>query len=82
MQEDIKLLRTGQESQCSGVWYKFNDEYVTPADRREAIRNNFGIENIHEVNSCSSAYMLVYIRQTEAAEVSWLQKHHSLFCLN
>ena len=57
-----------------GKWYKFNDETVLEVQPREAIDNCFGqtvpkIKTLAEVRSLSSAYMLVYIKESMAGEV-------------
>jgi hypothetical protein len=54
----------GAENQ--GRWYKFDDEDVFPANRREAVDLCYGDR---QTRGFSSAYMLVYIRESEAAEV-------------
>lgn len=54
---------------CSGQWYKFNDETVTPATLKEVFGSNFGGFKMNywgsEVPQISTAYMLVYIRTCE-----------------
>eukprot|EP00796_Vickermania_ingenoplastis_P011535 gene11535-7955_t len=54
---------------CGGVWYKFNDEYVTPAKLTEVFGSNFGGFTMNywgsEVPHMNSAYLLVYIRTSE-----------------
>jgi hypothetical protein len=57
-------------SHLEGRWYKFDDDIVTPADRREAVEMCYGNGSSYgKVNDYSSAYMLVYIRETEAPQV-------------
>jgi len=47
-----------------GDWFQFDDDDVTAVDRRHAVEGSFGSRcDIH------SAYMLVYIRESEAEEV-------------
>lgn len=53
-------------SENQGRWFKFDDEDVFPANRREAVDMCYGDK---QTRGFSSAYMLVYIRETEAAEV-------------
>lgn len=54
---------------CSGHWYKFNDETVTPATLKEVFGSNFGGVRVNywgsEVPQVSTAYMLVYVRTSE-----------------
>ena len=65
----IKLASDG----AGGKWYKFNDEVVTTAQSKEAIQFCFGtipIQNKKPVGRVSgSAYMLVYIKESMAAEI-------------
>ena len=58
----------GKDKSTRGKWYKFDDENVFPADRREAVEMCYGEES---GAGFSSAYMLVYIRETEAAQVQY-----------
>ena len=64
---------TDSSLQSGGRWYKFDDDLVTPADRREAVEMCYGSGytqgNIPRSGDYSSAYMLVYIRETEAPHV-------------
>jgi hypothetical protein len=59
--------RAGKDQQ----WYKFNDEVVLPVTQREAVDYCYGrrIRENEFFRSMSSAYMLVYIREAEAAEI-------------
>jgi hypothetical protein len=58
-------------SHLGGKWFKFDDDIVTPADRREAVEMCYGSGGSHgKVGDYSSAYMLVYIREKEAPQVS------------
>lgn len=54
---------------CSGAWYKFNDESVSPASLKEVFGANFGGFRINywgsEVPHTTNAYMLVYIRTSD-----------------
>ena len=56
---------------ASGKWFKFDDEIVSRAHRREAVEMCYGRSDDDSLArlSFSSAYMLVYIRETEAAKV-------------
>jgi len=50
-----------------GKWYKFDDDVVSSAAKKEAIENNFGgnFEDEVAIRNCTNAYMLSYIRQAE-----------------
>ncbi|CCW69395.1 unnamed protein product [Phytomonas sp. Hart1] len=54
---------------CSGQWYKFNDERVTPASFKDVYGDNFGGYHLNYWGSLepqvSTAYMLVYIRSSQ-----------------
>ncbi|KAK7196895.1 ubiquitin hydrolase [Novymonas esmeraldas] len=54
---------------CSGAWYKFNDEAVTPAKLKEVFGDNFGGFKRNywgsEIPNTANAYMLVYIRTNQ-----------------
>ncbi|KAH9601422.1 Ubiquitin carboxyl-terminal hydrolase 7 [Trypanosoma melophagium] len=54
---------------CSNVWYRFNDEIVSPASLRDVFGANFGGVKVNywgsEVPNTTNAYMLVYIRTSE-----------------
>jgi hypothetical protein len=66
-------------SHLGGKWFKFDDDIVTPADRREAVEMCYGSGGSHgKVGDYSSAYMLVYIREKEAPQVSHHIRHTSL----
>ena len=54
-----------------GRWFKFDDEDVFPANRREAIDMCYGDRSMSR--GLSSAYMLVYIREAQAAQVTGVQ---------
>lgn len=46
-----------------GKWYKFDDDVVSQATKKEAIENNFGgFEDEIAIRHCTNAYMLSYIR--------------------
>jgi ubiquitin carboxyl-terminal hydrolase 7 len=45
-------------------WLKFDDERVTPATEHEVLEDNYG-----DQSRSSSAYMLVYIRESAIDEV-------------
>lgn len=49
--------------EADGKWYKFNDDIVTEASLKEVLDANYGGE------TSASAYMLVYIRQSELSFV-------------
>ena len=55
-------------STSSGQWYRFNDKVVKEVTELEAIDQCYGRE-FGEQESNSSAYMLVYIRESEAKEI-------------
>ncbi|ORC92301.1 ubiquitin hydrolase [Trypanosoma theileri] len=54
---------------CSNVWYRFNDEIVSPASLRDVFGANFGGVKVNywgsEVPNTTNAYMLIYIRTSE-----------------
>lgn len=65
-----------------GKFYKFDDDKVTPATMREVLEDNYGgdwllangrertsIQKLHSTIRSSSAYMLVYIRQSRLDHV-------------
>lgn len=56
---------------CSYGWYKFNDEHVIKVRKSEALEQTFGFSKGSDTYSVGvgSAYMLVYIRAAEAADV-------------
>lgn len=46
-----------------GKWFKFDDDVVSQATKKEAIENNFGgSEDEVVIRHCTNAYMLAYIR--------------------
>ena len=53
-----------------GKWCKFNDDVVSSCEKEDAIDANYGGGGIHEstVRLSTSAYMLVYIRDSELGE--------------
>jgi len=56
------------------AWFKFNDESVSSVTEREAIQNCFGQRPSRFINdlnsdSTSSAYMLVYILESQASRI-------------
>ena len=53
-----------------GKWCKFNDDVVSSCEKEDAIDANYGGGGIHEstVMLSTSAYMLVYIRDSELGE--------------
>jgi hypothetical protein len=66
---DYALLEEGEVSKVNprgGQWFKFDDETVLKVRPFEAINYCFG----RPISSMSSAYMLVYIRESDAGEVS------------
>lgn len=56
---------------AGGKWFKFDDEIVSRAHRKEAVEMCYGRSSDDALArlSFSSAYMLVYIRETEAPKV-------------
>ncbi|KAG5467288.1 hypothetical protein CUR178_00929 [Leishmania enriettii] len=58
---------------CSGAWYKFNDEAVTPAKLKEVFGDNFGGFRLNywgsEIPNTANAYMLVYIRTSQLSSI-------------
>ncbi|KPI85182.1 putative ubiquitin hydrolase putative cysteine peptidase Clan CA family C19 [Leptomonas seymouri] len=58
---------------CSGSWYKFNDERVTPAKLKEVFGANFGGFRLNywgsEIPNTANAYMLVYIRTSQLTSI-------------
>ena len=52
-------------------WFRFNDEMVHQVRQREAIHQCYGRRVVEQefYRGLSSAYMLVYIREAEAAEI-------------
>ena len=59
------------------TWFKFNDQSVSAASEKEAIEDNWGGEETQifdrlgtkyrtAFQRCSNAYMLIYVRETEA----------------
>merc|ERR1719505_104980 len=53
-----------------GKWYKFDDDVVSQATKKEAIENNFGgFEDEVVIRHCTNAYMLSYIRDSELQNV-------------
>jgi len=50
-------------------WYKYNDEVVLGVEPREAIQHCYGRRKNEGLRNMSSAYMLVYIRESEAPEI-------------
>jgi hypothetical protein len=61
---------TRTKTGLGGKWFKFDDEYVTEVDRRQAVEGSYGSgKEIPGARSYHSAYMLVYIREAEAASI-------------
>jgi ubiquitin carboxyl-terminal hydrolase 7 len=58
---------------CSGSWFKFNDETVTPAKLKEVFGDNFGGFRLNywgsEIPNTANAYMLVYIRTSQLTSI-------------
>lgn len=53
-----------------GKWYKFDDDVVSQASKKEAIENNFGgFEDEVVIRHCTNAYMLSYIRTSELKNI-------------
>eukprot|EP00794_Sanderia_malayensis_P008888 gene8888-9838_t len=49
-----------------GKWFKFDDDVVSSASKKEAIENNFGgFDEDLTVKHCTNAYMLVYVRDSQ-----------------
>lgn len=68
--EEAKLKLSGDGA--GGKWFKFNDEIVTTAQSKEAIKFCYGssVQNRKIVGGNSgSAYMLVYIKESMAADL-------------
>jgi hypothetical protein len=67
---DIDALAENQLESGSNEWFKFNDETVLPVDSREAVQYCYGRRtDFQERGTMSSAYMLVYIRAQDAADI-------------
>ncbi|KAL5701003.1 ubiquitinyl hydrolase 1 [Ranunculus cassubicifolius] len=49
----------------SDQWFKFNDTNVTKEDGKMAVEEQYGGDDFLNVAKCSSAYMLVYIRDRD-----------------
>ena len=50
-----------------GEWFKFDDDFVSKVDRREAVEGSYGSAGATFLRrSYHSAYMLVYIRESDA----------------
>ena len=58
---------------ASGDWFKFDDERVTKEDAKNAIDDNFGEgfgeEKKNRIPKFSNAYMLVYVRESDKAQI-------------
>ncbi|XP_065066038.1 ubiquitin carboxyl-terminal hydrolase 7-like [Rhopilema esculentum] len=53
-----------------GQWFKFDDDVVSHATKKEAIENNFGGHDEDlTVRHCTNAYMLVYVRDSHIGQV-------------
>ncbi|XP_066936124.1 ubiquitin carboxyl-terminal hydrolase 7-like [Clytia hemisphaerica] len=53
-----------------GKWYKFDDDVVSQATKKEAIVNNFGgFEDEIAIRHCTNAYMLSYIRTDNLKDI-------------
>jgi len=53
-----------------GKWYKFDDDVVSQATKKEAIENNFGgFEDEIVMRHCTNAYMLSYIRTESLKDI-------------
>ncbi|XP_065658399.1 ubiquitin carboxyl-terminal hydrolase 7 isoform X4 [Hydra vulgaris] len=49
-----------------GKWFKFDDDVVSQATKKEAIENNFGgFEDEVVLRHCTNAYMLSYLRTSD-----------------
>lgn len=51
-----------------GNWFKFDDDVVSAVSKAEAIDQNYGgskDDSVTNARSCSNAYVLVYIRESE-----------------
>lgn len=60
--------------ELDGRWYKFDDDRVTPATEREVLNDNYGgpasvIQVPKGTERSRTAYMLVYIRASEAEQI-------------
>lgn len=58
------FLRPGHD----GQFYKFDDERVTKATLKEAIHNNFGVEDGKKTKK-PTAYLLIYIRKSRLGDL-------------
>jgi len=66
--QSFSVRPTFQEGR-GGEWFKFNDEKVSRVTPKEAINYHYGRSTGGINTSFASAYMLVYIRETEAAKL-------------
>jgi ubiquitin carboxyl-terminal hydrolase 7 len=49
----------------NGKWFKFDDDVVSSCSKKEAIYSNYGGDDETGYgNSCTNAYMLVYIKKS------------------
>ncbi|KAL5702533.1 ubiquitinyl hydrolase 1 [Ranunculus cassubicifolius] len=53
----------------SDQWFKFDDVNVTKEDRNAAVEEQYGGDDFFHVAKCSSAYMLVYIRDSDKDKI-------------
>ncbi|KAJ3058009.1 hypothetical protein HDU98_005868, partial [Podochytrium sp. JEL0797] len=56
----------------NGKWFKFDDDRVTPVSDLDATEENFGVDSTTKsklIKRFTNAYMLVYIRDTNADEI-------------
>ncbi|KAL5712099.1 ubiquitinyl hydrolase 1 [Ranunculus cassubicifolius] len=53
----------------SDQWFKFDDVNVTKEDGKTAVEEQYGGEDSFKFTKCSSAYMLVYIRDSDKDKI-------------
>ena len=68
--EDKDIQTVLERTARTGQWFKFNDEAVTKVPPKEAINLCYGVRSSDNFwGGVGSAYMLVYIRESDAANV-------------
>ena len=68
--EDKDVQSVLEKTARNGQWFKFNDEAVMKVPPKEAINLCYGARSTNTIwGGGGSAYMLVYIRESDAAEV-------------
>lgn len=66
------------DPKCTGKWFKFDDDIVSPVSSREAIEANYGGEAderstlslLQKGRENTNAYMLIYVRECHVQEVT------------